>query len=75
MVLDCRRKKDRRELCKQAKKKKTIIEVGSGCNHGFPINWQDILALLGKDRTQRWAFSLIIENLKYNEMEPSSLWY
>lgn len=58
-----------------SKKKKTIIEVGSGCNHGFPINWQDILALLGKDRTQRWAFSLIIENLKYNEMKPSSLWY
>lgn len=39
-------------------KKKTIIEVDTGCSHGFPINWQHILALLGKDRTQWWAFPL-----------------
>ena len=58
MVLECRRKKDRRELCKQAKIKKTIIDVDTGCSHGFPINWQHILALLGKDRTQWWALSL-----------------
>ena len=58
MVLECRRKKDRRELCKQAKIKKAIIDVDTGCSHGFPINWQHILALLGKDRTQWWAFSL-----------------
>lgn len=56
-------------------KKKTIIEEGTGCGHAFPLNWQHILAFLGKDRTQWWDFSVITENLKYGGMEPSSLWY
>lgn len=37
-------------------KKKTIIEVDTGCSHGFPINWQHILALLGKENTMVGLF-------------------
>lgn len=63
------------EVIAMRTKSKVVTEGGTGCGRALPPHWPHVPASLGKDRTRWWDFFIDSQNLKYDGMLLSSVWY